>query len=47
MKQVKTFKASALGQVGYRLQFGSTVVYIDPYLSDYVEEVEDPELRQE
>lgn len=35
-----------LGQVGYRFQFGPTVVYIDPYLSDYVEEVEGPDLRR-
>lgn len=47
LKQVKTFVASALGQVGYRFQFGHMVMYIDPYLSNYVEEVEGPELRQE
>lgn len=35
-----------LGQVGYRFHFDSTVVYIDPYLSNYVEEVEGPELRR-
>jgi L-ascorbate metabolism protein UlaG (beta-lactamase superfamily) len=38
MKQVKRFAALALGQVGYRFQFERTVMYIDPYLTDYVEE---------
>lgn len=46
MKQAGTIGTTALGQVGYRLQFGPTVLYIDPYLSDYVEEVEGPELRR-
>lgn len=40
------FQTQALGQVGYRFQFGTTVVYVDPYLSDYVERVEGPELRR-
>ncbi|MDP2859019.1 MAG: MBL fold metallo-hydrolase [Bacillota bacterium] len=26
----------ALGQVGYRIDFGGTVLFIDPYLSDFV-----------
>lgn len=39
-------RALSLGQVGYRLQFGDTVVYVDPYLSDYVEQVEGAELRR-
>jgi L-ascorbate 6-phosphate lactonase len=39
-------RSLALGQVGYRLQFGRTIVYVDPYLSDYVEQVEGPELRR-
>ena len=39
-------RALALGQVGYRLQFGATVVYVDPYLSDYVEQMEGAELRR-
>ena len=46
MTQDKRFGVCALGQVGYRFQFGQTVVYVDPYLSDYVEEVEGPELRR-
>ncbi len=46
MKQHKKFSAFPLGQVGYKFQFGQTVVYIDPYLSDYVEEVEGPHLRR-
>jgi L-ascorbate metabolism protein UlaG (beta-lactamase superfamily) len=40
------FQTLPLGQVGYRFQFGRTIVYIDPYLSDYVEHVEGPELRR-
>jgi L-ascorbate metabolism protein UlaG (beta-lactamase superfamily) len=32
----------SLGQVGYRFSFGELVVYIDPYLSNYVEKVEGP-----
>jgi L-ascorbate metabolism protein UlaG (beta-lactamase superfamily) len=35
-----------LGQVGFRFQFGATVVYVDPYLSDYVEQVEGADLRR-
>jgi L-ascorbate metabolism protein UlaG (beta-lactamase superfamily) len=33
-----------LGQVGFRLDFGGTIVYVDPYLSDSVreQESEDP-----
>jgi L-ascorbate metabolism protein UlaG (beta-lactamase superfamily) len=36
----------ALGQAGYRFQFGRTVVYVDPYLSDSVEQVEGADLRR-
>ena len=46
MKPRNEFHALALGQEGYRFQFGSTVVYIDPYLSNYVETVEGPDLRR-
>lgn len=35
-------KSLSLGQVGYRFSFGDQVVYIDPYLSDYVAKVEGP-----
>ena len=35
-----------LGQSGFRFEFGMTVVYIDPYLSDHVAEVDGPELRR-
>lgn len=46
MKHQSEFQALALGQEGYRFQFGRTVVYVDPYLSDYVETVEGPDLRR-
>ncbi len=46
MKQNSKCQLVPLGQVGYRFQFGPTVVFIDPYLSDYVEEVEGPDLRR-
>jgi len=36
----------SLGQSGFRFTFGSTVVYIDPYLSNSVEEAEGPELAR-
>jgi L-ascorbate 6-phosphate lactonase len=41
-----TIGTLALGQVGYRFEFGATAAYVDPYLSDYVERVEGPELRR-
>jgi L-ascorbate 6-phosphate lactonase len=31
-----------LGQAGFRLQFGATVVYLDPYLTNRVAELEGP-----
>jgi L-ascorbate 6-phosphate lactonase len=43
---ISRIQTKSLGQVGYRFQFGRTVVYVDPYLSDYVERVEGPELRR-
>ncbi len=35
-----------LGQAGFRLRFGNTTVYIDPYLSDRVAQVEGPHLER-
>jgi L-ascorbate 6-phosphate lactonase len=35
-----------LGQVGFRFDFGGTVVYVDPYLSDSVREQEGEDLRR-
>lgn len=35
-----------LGQVGFRLKFGEVVVFIDPYLSDFVEQAEGQDLRR-
>lgn len=35
-------KSLCLGQVGYRFSFGNHVVYIDPYLSNYVTQIEGP-----
>ncbi|MCK4587931.1 MAG: MBL fold metallo-hydrolase, partial [Gammaproteobacteria bacterium] len=37
---------TSLGQTGFRLQFDEQVLYIDPYLSNYVEEQEGPELAR-
>ena len=36
-----------LGQSGFRFALGSTVLYVDPYLSDSVEEAEGPELARQ
>jgi L-ascorbate 6-phosphate lactonase len=46
MEQQRRIQTLSLGQVGYRFQFGRTVVYVDPYLSDHVETVEGPDLRR-
>lgn len=35
-----------IGQSGFRLQFGRTVIYLDPYLTDYVVQVEDESFRR-
>jgi len=35
-----------LGQVGFRFRFGDVVVYIDPYLSNSVEEREDRRIKR-
>lgn len=35
-----------LGQSGFRMRLGPSVVYVDPYLSDSVERVHGPELRR-
>lgn len=35
-----------LGQSGCRMQFGQTVVYIDPYLSNSVQELDNPEYKR-
>lgn len=37
---------SHLGQSGFRMQLGATVVYVDPYLSDCVERLHGPGLRR-
>ena len=36
----------SLGQSGFRFEFGATVVYIDPYLSDSVAESEGPDMAR-
>src|SRR5687767_2389175 len=38
--------ATPLGQSGFRLRFGSTTIYVDPYLSDRVAEQEGEDLRR-
>ncbi|MCF6355436.1 MAG: MBL fold metallo-hydrolase [Candidatus Polarisedimenticolaceae bacterium] len=42
----KTIAVTSLGQVGFRLVFGDTVVYIDPYLSDHVAQVEGGNMKR-
>lgn len=42
----KSVTLQPLGQAGFRFRFGSIVLYIDPYLSDSVEETEGPDLRR-
>lgn len=39
-------RVTKLGQAGFRLQFGGTSIYIDPYLSDSVEQMEGPRLKR-
>lgn len=39
-------KIKMLGQVGLRLSYNGIVIYIDPYLSDYVEKVEGSSLKR-
>lgn len=41
-----TIATQPLGQVGFRFDFGGTVVYIDPYLSDSVREHEGTDLER-
>jgi L-ascorbate 6-phosphate lactonase len=42
MKKWLGIQVKALGQAGYRWVFPAVTLYIDPYLSNYVEEVEGP-----
>lgn len=37
---------TALGQVGYKFTLANTVIYIDPYLSNSVQEKEDPDIAR-
>jgi L-ascorbate 6-phosphate lactonase len=39
--------AKSLGQSGFRMAFPSSVVYVDPYLTDHVATVEGPELARQ
>jgi len=39
-------RVTPLGQSGFRLDMGETSVLVDPYLSDYVEELEGPRARR-
>lgn len=40
------YSLTHLGQSGFRLHCDDTVVYLDPYLSDYVERKHGPEMRR-
>ncbi len=42
----KTISVTPLGQVGFRLVFGETIVYVDPYLSNHVAQVEGTKLER-
>jgi L-ascorbate metabolism protein UlaG (beta-lactamase superfamily) len=44
--QIPDIEIQALGQVGFRYQFGDLVVYIDPYLSNSVEKRENSQMRR-
>ena len=44
--QEPDIKIRSLGQVGYRYQFGRCVIYIDPYLSNSVQEKEDSNMHR-
>jgi len=44
--QEVSVETTPLGQSGFRLRFGSIILYIDPYLSNSVEENEGPEMRR-
>lgn len=46
MGSPEPISVQSLGQAGFRLGFGSEVIYIDPYLSHYVEEMEGPRARR-
>jgi len=39
-------KVQCLGQAGFRLEFGGTVIYIDPYLSNSIQEHEGDDLAR-
>jgi L-ascorbate metabolism protein UlaG (beta-lactamase superfamily) len=39
-------KVKSLGQTGYRFEFDELIIYIDPYLSNYVEEKEGREFSR-
>jgi L-ascorbate metabolism protein UlaG (beta-lactamase superfamily) len=41
-----TIAVRSLGQAGFRFELGEAVVYVDPYLSDSVEESEGPLFRR-
>lgn len=41
-----SFAISSLGQAGFRIELGGTVLFIDPYLSDRVEKLEGPLLKR-
>ncbi len=42
----KTIKIDKLGQAGYRIEYLDTAIYVDPYLSNSVQEKESPDLER-
>lgn len=41
-----TIQVMALGQTGFKFNFNGLIIYIDPYLSNYVEEVEGEQAKR-
>ncbi len=46
MKRENVIPVTPLGQAGFRYELGSIVIFVDPYLSNYVEEAEGPYARR-
>lgn len=45
-KSIVPFSLRGLGQAGFRLELGRAVLFIDPYLSNRVEQLEGPSMRR-
>lgn len=47
MKQMKIFPIQMLGQSGVKITFPDLILYVDPYLSNSVQEFESPDLERQ